>query len=46
VSEGIEGIAMGLLTRMIGMAKEEVEVLTARAQEDMLNKNIHGHHNL
>ena len=38
--EGLEGIANAPLTK-IGWAPEEIQVLLAKAREDLRNRNIH-----
>lgn len=40
---GIEGIGIGLLTRLLGMGKEEVEVLVKQGLKDMDSKDINGY---
>jgi len=40
---GAEGIGMGLLTRVLGMKREEVLELVEAAKKDMNNRNIHSY---
>jgi hypothetical protein len=43
ISMGVEGIAMGLFTRVLGESKEEVETFIRKVKKDMDNKKIHGY---
>lgn len=40
---GAEAIGMGLLTRVLGMKKDEVSVLVEAAKRDMNNRDIHSY---
>jgi hypothetical protein len=40
---GAEAIGMGLLTRVLGMSREEVMVLVEGAKRDMNNRDIHSY---
>jgi len=41
--QGIEGMAMGLLTRGGGMSYEEVQLLCVEIRKNILDKNIHAY---
>ena len=43
LSQGIEGISMGLLTEVLGLPREEVHVLLASVRKDLSDKRIHGY---
>ncbi|KAF9873169.1 C6 zinc finger domain protein [Colletotrichum karsti] len=40
---GLEGLSMGLLTRVLGWTKEEVQVLCANVRKDLKNKSMHSY---
>jgi len=40
---GIEGIMLGLLTRVMGMEKGEVEVLIEQVKRGLLDRKIHAY---
>jgi hypothetical protein len=40
---GLEGIAMGLCTRVLGMTKEEVSDMAEKASLDMNNRDVHAY---
>ena len=40
ILEGLQGFSMALMTRCLGMSKEEVEVLLVDVRKDMKNENI------
>lgn len=40
---GLEGLSMGLLTRVLGWGKAEVEVFCANVRKDLRNKNFHAY---
>jgi hypothetical protein len=40
---GIEGVTMGLFTRVLGMSKEAVLDIVEDVKQDMNNRNIHGY---
>ncbi|KAI1501566.1 S-adenosyl-L-methionine-dependent methyltransferase [Biscogniauxia marginata] len=41
ILEGIHGMSMTLLTKMLGMRAEEVEALLVEVRKDLQNRNIH-----
>ncbi|TVY82843.1 putative methyltransferase tdiE [Lachnellula suecica] len=40
---GVEGIVMGLFTRVLGMSKEDVQVIVEDVKRDMNDKSIHAY---
>jgi hypothetical protein len=40
---GVEGIVMGLFTRILGMSKEDVAVMVGEVKRDMNDKRIHAY---
>jgi hypothetical protein len=40
---GVEGIVMGLFTRVLGMSKEDVAVMVEEVKRDMNDKRIHAY---
>jgi len=40
---GVEGIMMGLLTRVMGMGREEVECLIEEVKRGLLDRKIHAY---
>jgi hypothetical protein len=43
VLQGIQGFALGLLTRVLGWSVEEVELLLMDVRKDLQNTNIHAY---
>jgi len=43
IGGGLEGICMGLMTRGLGLSREEVIAYTAAARKDLRNPRIHAY---
>jgi hypothetical protein len=43
IMQGLQAFSLALMTRFLGMSREEVEVLLVDVRKDMLNRKIHSY---
>ena len=41
--QSVEGLSMAILTREVGMSREEVLAMAAKVKEDLKNKHSHAY---